>query len=198
MEITIEHDFTIEPELRGWLEKRLEISSSRFGPIETARVVIRLGGAAEPWTVTVAIRAFEGELGPRVVADDLGVAIDEALVAAAGQLRGMKWKTYGVAANCRWCDGEEFLHMRRPQQPALATDNGKDARPLGSTRVSRVRSRPRMVCQRPGPDSDEDRRCIDRACTPWPSGSLPRVNGSMLSTSRVLGRFCNPMSGQVF
>jgi len=126
MEIAIEaHDFTVEPELRAWLENRLEILSSRFGPIETARVVIRQGGVAEPWAVTVVIGAFEGHLTPSTVADDLEVAIDEVLVAAASRLRGMKWKTYGIAASCRWCGGEEFLHMRHPHGAALANENGQ-------------------------------------------------------------------------
>jgi ribosome-associated translation inhibitor RaiA len=130
MEITIAaHELTIKPELRAWVEKQFEILSSRFGPIETARIVIRRGGFTEPWKVTASILAFDTELRPRITADDLQVAFDELLVVAAGRLRSVKWEKFGIAAKCRWCDGEEFLHLRHPLQAGapmhLANDGGQ-------------------------------------------------------------------------
>jgi len=130
-------EFTIEPALKEWMTQRLEKIASRFGPIESVGITIRrhAGFTADRWTVSAACRTDDRFLAPRVDdAPDLEVAFDDMMIALASQLRSIRWARDGVAARCRWCDGDEYLHVHRARQdgrPIHLASDPRTTNPVG-------------------------------------------------------------------
>lgn len=117
-------EFEIESVLQEWMTQRLEKIASRFGPIESVAIRIRriAGFTTDRWTVSATCKTEDRVLRAMVEdGADLEVAFDELMILLASQLRAARWERDGVAARCRWCDGDEFLHIHRARQ---------DGRPL--------------------------------------------------------------------
>ncbi|HEY6033737.1 MAG TPA: HPF/RaiA family ribosome-associated protein [Kofleriaceae bacterium] len=118
------YEFAVEPELRTWMTQRIEKIASRFGPVEHARIEIRRATAwsSVQWAVEMRVRAYATELTAEVVEmPDLELAFDDVMIDIAAQLRSRRWARDGVAERCKWCDGDEYLHVHRARQ---------DGRPL--------------------------------------------------------------------
>ena len=118
------HEFAVEAELRAWMTQRIEKIASRFGPIEHARIEIRRATAwsSVQWAVEMRVSAYAIEIDAAVVEmPDLELAFDDVMIEIAATLRSRRWARDGVAARCKWCDGDEYLHVHRARQ---------DGRPL--------------------------------------------------------------------
>ncbi|MEP6861595.1 MAG: hypothetical protein ABJE66_13295 [Deltaproteobacteria bacterium] len=112
-------DFAIEPELRAWMTQRLEKIASRFGPVDEVGIDIRRATAwsSVQWALAMRVMAYGTEIHAEVVEmPDLELAFDDVMIAVAAQLRSQRWARDGVASRCKWCDGDEYLHVHRARQ----------------------------------------------------------------------------------